>query len=363
MNTTLPLIKLTCIFATAWLALAPAAFAQCPQKCEGNNTAVGYVALESNTTGVDNVAIGTAALFSNTTGNDNIAIGFSVIQYNTIGSFNIAIGTNVMNLHDRGNANVAIGHFAMDNDVAGKNNVALGQEALHNNQIGVNNTALGSSALHDNTTGGYNIGIGVDGGGDLTTGRHNIDIGNPGVAGESNTIRIGAAQNHTATYIAGISGATVPTGVGVIIDPDGHLGTTTSSARYKEAIKPMKRASEAILSLKPVTFRYKHELDPEAIPQFGLVAEEVAKLDPDLVVRDEEGKPYSVRYEAVNAMLLNEFLKEHRKVETLEKVMAEQQKENESMRAMLKEQATQIQAVSAALQRSKPSPRLVANNL
>src|SRR5438046_134085 len=117
-----------------------------------------------------------------------------------------------------------------------------------------------------------------------------------------------------STYVAGISGVTVAGGIGVIVDSNGHLGTSTSSARYKEAIQPMNKASEAILSLKPVTFRYKKELDPKAIPQFGLVAEQVEKVDPDLVARDENGKPYSVRYEAVNAMLLNEFLKEHRTV-------------------------------------------------
>src|SRR5204863_2344658 len=125
------------------------------------------------------------------------------------------------------------------------------------------------------------------------------------------------------TYIAAISGATVPTGVAVIIDTTGHLGTTTSSARYKEAIKPMDKASEAILALKPVTFRYKHDLDPDGVPQFGLVAEQVEKVNPDLVARDEQGKPYTVRYDAVNAMLLNEFLKEHRKVEEQQATIGE----------------------------------------
>src|SRR4030095_10706884 len=140
-------------------------------------------------------------------------------------------------------------------------------------------------------------------------------IGNLGRAHESNTIRIGRTADQTATFIAGISGATVPAGVAVIVGADGHLGTTTSSARFKEAIKPMDKASEAILALEPVTFRYKHDLDPDGIPQFGLVAEQVEKVNPDLVARDDQGKPCTVRYEAVNAMLLNEFLKEHRKVE------------------------------------------------
>src|SRR5262249_5767952 len=155
-------------------------------------------------------------------------------------------------------------------------------------------------------------------------------------------IRIGRQGLQTATYIAAISGATVPTGVAVIVDTTGHLGTTTSSARFKDEIKPMDKASEAILALKPVTFRYKHEVDPEGIPQFGLVAEEVEKVNPDLVARDEQGRPYTVRYEAVNAMLLNEFLKEHGEVQeqkaTIKELKAElqatatrQQKEIEAL--------------------------------
>src|SRR5262249_35859089 len=146
----------------------------------------------------------------------------------------------------------------------------------------------------------------------LTTGSNNIDISNAGAANESNKIRIGTSGTHTNTFIAGISGVTVAGGVGVIIDARGHLGTVVSSERFKEKITPMDTASEAILALRPVTFRYKHDLDPEGIPQFGLVAEEVEKVNPDLVARDEQGKSYTVRYEAVNAMLLNEFLKEHK---------------------------------------------------
>src|SRR5262249_2607144 len=141
-----------------------------------------------------------------------------------------------------------------------------------------------------------------------------------------------------------------------------HLGTVVSSARYKEAIKPMDKTSEAIFALKPVTFRYKKELDPKGAAQFGLVAEEVVKVNPDLVVADEQGKPFTVRYEEVNAMLLNEFLKEHRKVKSLEKAMAEQQKENAAMRGMLKEQAAQIQKVSAQLELNKPATQTVLND-
>ena len=173
-----------------------------------------------------------------------------------------------------------------------------------------NNTANGQNAMRSNTTGSFNIALGGNAGFNLTTGSNNIEIGNRGVAGESGIIRIGTRGTHTNTYIAGISGVTVPGGVGIIVRTNGKLGTVVSSARFKDEIKPMDKASEAILAMKPVTFRYKKELDPDGIPQFGLVAEEVEKVNPALVARDDQGKPYTVRYDAVNAMLLNEFLKE-----------------------------------------------------
>jgi len=198
-------------------------------------------------------------------------------------------------------------------------------------------------------------------GSNLTTGDNNIDIGNQGVAGEAGSIRIGTQGTQAKTFIAGITGAAV-TGVAVKVNAAGQLGTAPSSQRFKTEIKPMDKASEAILALKPVTFHYKKELDPEGIPQFGLVAEEVEKINPALITRDPEGKPYTVRYEAINAMLLNEFLKEHRKVESLEKAMADQRQENAAMRAMLKEQTAQIEKVSAQLEMTKPVLRTLANN-
>ena len=195
-------------------------------------------------------------------------------------------------------------------------------------------------------------------GDNLTTGSNNIDIGNVGVAGEAAKIRIGTAGTQTAAFIAGIRGVAV-TGAAVVVSSSGQLGVAPSSERFKDEIKPMDKASEAILALKPVTFRYKHELDPEGIPQFGLVAEQVEKVNPDLVARDEQGKVYTVRYEAVNAMLLNEFLKEHRKVEDLEKdlraTIVQQQKEIEAL-------TTGLQKVSAELEVSKTAPQLVINN-
>src|SRR5438309_7919278 len=182
---------------------------------------------------------------------------------------------------------------------------------------GGNNTAQGYQALYTNTTGSNNIAVGNSAGVNLTTGSNNIDIGNAGVAGESGKIRIGKQGTQNSAFIAGIFGVTM-TGSPVVVNSSGKLGVSgTSSIRFKEAVKPMEKASEAILALKPVTFRYKEEIDPEGIPQFGLVAEEVERVNPDLITRDEAGKPAAVRYEAVNAMLLNEFLKEHRQVQAL----------------------------------------------
>jgi hypothetical protein len=196
----------------------------------------------------------------------------------------------------------------------------------------------------------------------LTTGHGNIDIGNPGVAGESSTIRIGRVGDQTATFIAGVSGATVPTGVAVIVDAAGHLGTINSSARFKQAIKPMDKASEAILALQPVTFRYKQEIDPGGIPQFGLVAEQVEKVNPNLVARDDQGKPYTVRYEAVNAMLLNEFLKQHNEFLKERRTVQKQQKEIDALKAELKEQRALIQKVNDKMELDRRAQQTVVSN-
>ena len=203
--------------------------------------------------------------------------------------------------------------------------------------------------------------MGFAAGVNLTTGGNNIDIGNYGVVGEANTIRIGTLETQTTAFVAGIYGVTVARGIGVIMDNNGQLGTTTSSARFKDKIQPMDKASEAILALKPVTFRYKQELDPDQIPQFGLVAEQVAKVNPDLVARDDEGKPYTVRYEAVNVMLLNEFLKEHKKVAEQQVTISELKKDLGIITAQLKDQAAEIQKVSAQVEMSRPAPRVVTN--
>src|SRR4029077_12133718 len=215
--------------------------------------------------------------------------------------------------------------FTLFNNTAGSFNTASGENALRND-TGSSNTAMGIQALNNNTSGSNNTALGALASQNLTTGNNNIDIGSNvlGTAGESGKIRIGKQGTQNGTFIAGIFGVTM-TGSPVVVNSSGKLGVSgTSSIRFKKAVKPMDKASEAILQLEPVTFRYKEEIDPDGIPQFGLVAEEVEKVNPDLITRDEEGKPATVRYEAVNAMLLNEFLKEHRKVEEQERLAKQQ---------------------------------------
>jgi hypothetical protein len=243
----------------------------------------------------------------------------------------------------------------------GSANVAVGRIALFSATTNdSSNTAVGTEALQSLTTGIGNIALGVDAGSNLTAGGTNIYIGNAGAATESNITRIGSGQ--TKTFIAGIRGTTTGNAdaIAVVIDSAGQLGTVSSSERFKREIKPMDKSSEALLALKPVTFHYKN--DRKGIPQFGLIAEEVSKVTPDLVVRDTDGKPYTVRYDAVNAMLLNEFLKEHKTVAELKSIVAEQRKGMEQMATQLKEQAAQIQKVSAQLEVSKSAPQTVLNN-
>ena len=340
------------------------------------NTAIGFHALYTTTGGYWNTATGNNALFSLTNGDEDTATGSSALYSNTTGSGNTAMGSNTLFNNTTGKFNTAIGAAALSANVKGHENTASGVQALYFNTTGTRNVANGHNALYTNTTGSSNIAVGAFAGYALTTGNNNIDIGNSGAPGDSGTIRIGANQNHRATFIGGISGSTIANGVGVIIDATGHLGTVVSSARFKDGIKPMDKASEAILSLRPVTFRYKHQFDPDGIPQFGLVAEQVEKVNPNLVSRDEQGKPYTVRYEAVNAMLLNEFLKAHRKIEEQdatitqlkamaakqEVAMAKQDKKMEALTATLEQEASLIRKVSNQIEGSRPALRLVENS-
>jgi hypothetical protein len=305
----------------------------------GKNTACGFGALISNT-GDDNTAVGYEALLNNR-GVDNTATGVDALLSNTTGNSNTAAGSNALQLNTAGSNNTANGLSALFSNNTGSNNTACGVSALASNTGGHDNMADGAQALFQNKTGSFNIALGSNAGVNLT-GSNNIDIGAPGVAGESSKIRIGVKGTHNGTFIAGISGVPV-SGTQVVVNANGKLGVATSSARFKEAIKPMDKASETILALKPVTFRYKEELDPDKIPQFGLVAEEVEKVNPDLIARDEEGKVMSVRYEAINAMLLNEFLKAHRKLEQQQATIQRQQKQIEALTAAVRNVSVQLE--------------------
>jgi endosialidase-like protein len=317
----------------------------------GFNTAVGYLSLRSNTTGSfntgvgagtlfvntadENTATGTGALFSNTAGSSNTANGAFALFSNTTGPFNTATGINALRSNTAGNGNTATGFNALISNTIGNSNSALGSDALELN-TGSTNTAIGVEALQNNTTGSGNIALGYRAGMNITT--------------ASNVICIGTDGNNVdnACYIGQIFGATSSGGTAVVVNMNGRLGTVTSSRRFKEEIKPMDKASEALFALKPVAFRYKKDIDPAGIPQLGLVAEDVEKVNSDLVVRDEKGKPYSVRYDQVNAMLLNEFLKEHRKVQKLEATVADL--------------VAELRQVKAQVQMNSPILRVAAGN-
>lgn len=343
------------------------------------NTAVGWLSLASNMEGFYNTGVGAGTLLVNI-GSGNTAVGAGALLSNSTGVANSATGANALALNTTGANNTATGELVLYRNTSGSDNTASGLLAMYSNTTGNTNTAIGELALEGNATGNNNIALGYTAGVNLTTGDNNIDIGNQGFDGEAATIRIGDEAFQTATYIAGISGQTASGGVAVFIDSDGKLGTLTSSERFKTKIKPMEESSEAILALKPVTFRYKHEIDPRDIPQFGLVAEDVEKVNSDLVIRDGDGKPYTVRYEAINAMLLNEFLKEHRRVRqqesTIEEMksqmaqqrkdfevaMARQQKTMEALVARLKEQEARIQKVSGQVKASNAVGLVLARN-
>jgi hypothetical protein len=327
------------------------------------NTAEGQDALFSRTTGNFNTAIGAHALFANTTGFANTAVGAFSLDANQGGDRNVAVGQGALG-SNLGHNNVAVGFKALfNNTTSGNSSQAFGFQALFHQTIGLYNNGFGWNALFSNVTGDNNTAMG-DGAGYNITGSGNVDIGagTGGFAGENDTTRIlniGTTPYNTGNFVQ--------------VDSNGKLGYVVSSRRYKNDIKPMDKASEALFALKPVTFRYKGDIDPAHVKMFGLVAEEVAKVNPDLVVRNAKGEVDTVRFDSINAMLLNEFLKEHRKVQGMEVSMAQQKKEFEatiaqqekeirSLTASLKEQAAQIQKVSAQVEMSKPAAKVVNNN-
>ena len=272
------------------------------------NTADGAFALFNNTIGIENVAVGVQALFNNQTGGDNVAVGFQALFNNT--------------------------KFANEN-------TANGFGALFNNTTGGFNTAIGAETLFNNTSGIGNIALGAHFGSEVTTANGVICIGS---AGENVA---------NSCYIGHIFGQTTSGGSAVFINNNGKLGTSTSSRRFKEQITPMDRASEALFALEPVNFRYKPEIDPAGTLQFGLVAEDVEKVNPDLIVRDKEGKPYSVRYDQVNAMLLNEFLKEH-------KAFVQEQRKVQELEKRIEKLAADMQKVTAQIHLSNSAAQMAA---
>jgi len=318
----------------------------------GGNTAEGQNALLSRTSGTYNTALGIYSLLSLTSGNFCTAVGAGTLLSNTADE-NTATGAGALFSHTDGGGNTANGAFALFSHTSGMDNTVVGDRALLISTTGSFNTAIGQAAMLNNDSGSSNVAIGVQALGNNTSGTSNIVLGNvagSGITTANDVICIGAGGENvdSSCYIGGIFNVTSSGGTAVFINSVGKLGTSTSSQRFKEDIKPMEQASEALFTLKPVSFHYKKEIDPQRTKQFGLVAEDVEKVSPDLVVRDKEGKPYSVRYDQVNAMLLNEFLKEHRKVDELEATVARQQKSFESKIA---EQNRQIEALTSGLQK------------
>ena len=326
----------------------------------GFNTAVGFLSLRSNATGQLNTAIGAGTLFANNA-DENTATGAGALLSNTTGSTNTANGAFALNSNITGSLNTAIGVQALFSNTFGFFNTAIGVSALFSDTDGGDNTAIGLTALAFNVNGSRNIGLGHRAGVNVTTANDVICIGADG------------ANLSNSCYIGQIFGATSSGGTAVFINSDGKLGTATSSRRFKDEIKPMERASEALFALKPVTFRYKKGIDLHGISQFGLVAEDVEAVNPDLVVRDKEGKVNTVRYDAVNAMLLNEFLKEHRKVAeeeaTITQLKSTVAQQETNFQATVARQQKQIEALTAGLQKvsvqieaKKSAPHVVDNN-
>jgi hypothetical protein len=310
----------------------------------GSNSAFGSYAMNSNISASGNTAVGWAALYSNTTGPSDTAVGYQALYRNTTGQSNTATGYQALYSNTAGTFDTAVGWRALYSSNGGEINTAVGNSALYNNTTGDYNTGVGSGALANNTTGGFNTAIGVSAGFNVTTASGVTCLGSAAAgANLANTTWIANVYN-----VPTQSGTTLP----VVVSDTGQLGTAASAERFKKDIKPMQDTSEAILQLRPVMFHYKS--DTTNTPQFGLVAEEVAELNPDLVVRDAEGEIYTVRYDAVNAMLLNEFLKEHRKVQELESALA-------AVNERLKEQDAKFDKVTAQVTTSGSLPHVAGN--
>jgi Chaperone of endosialidase len=318
------------------------------------NTGTGFQALFSNTGGFNNTAAGDGALYSNTTGEGNTAAGVLALKANTTG-----------------NANTAAGLGALFSSTTGSYNSAAGFEALLHNTTGNSNTAAGFEALLNTTTGSGNTAIGNSAGSGLTGGdSNNIDINHGGFAGDSGVIRIGTAGTQTATYIAAIYGVTTgsPAASSVFVDLNGQLGTLASSRRYKEDILDMGNSSDGLLRLRPVTFRYKKPYADGSKPiQFGLIAEEVAEVYPDLVVRGKDGQPETVQYYKLDAMLLNEVQKlarvhaaDQAELAQLQSQIVELRKQAQQQEVSMRQLLSQVHSIQVTLASSRSAASAVA---
>jgi hypothetical protein len=282
----------------------------------------GYFVGQS-TTATFGTAVGTGALPATSTGLFNTAVGFNALANNSTGESNVGIGYSALTLNTTGWGNTALGDSALQSNNFGQFNTAIGLGTLSSNTTGSNNTAIGNLALAM-TTGAGNIGVGSFGGQSITNGTSNIEIGSSGTSADSNVIRIGTPGTQTTTYIAGIAGAGVSGGSAVVVDPvTGQLGIVISSERFKQDIHDMDAVSEAIMRLRPVTFRYKGTASGANGLQYGLVAEEVAAIYPQLVVYGPKGEVESVQYHQLPALLLNEMQKQHQNIQRLEERIAE----------------------------------------
>jgi hypothetical protein len=339
------------------------------------NSAFGFYALLGNTDASFNTGVGAGALLVSD-GTENAAVGAGALFSNLVAGDNNAFGTFALFNNDSSgsglaNFNNAFGRNALFSNVDGDENDSFGDDSMFSVTTGIQNTAMGDDSLDGCTTGSGNTAMGKEAGNSIVDGFDNLCLGHNagiGIVSGNNQIAIGVetsgpfADSHNTCFIGQIFGE--PTGdpgstTAVLIDSDNVVATIVSSRKYKHDIQPMDKTSEVILALKPVTFKYNH--DVKDTPCFGLIAEDVAAVDPDLVVHDRDGAPKTVRYEQINAMLLNEFLKEHKKVEEQQASISQLKSDMQTMVAQLKEQAAQIQKVSAQLEVNKPAPQVVAN--
>ncbi len=307
------------------------------------NTAIGFDTLQLNT-GTGNTAVGSYSLSANATGNNNTALGTSALLSNALGSANTALGSDSLLNNLVGNDNTAIGFAALDSNATGSSNIAVGATALWNSVSGGYNVAVGTGSLYGDTLGSWNIALGYQAGNGITMGNYNIDIGNGGISTDSGIIRIGASGSQTSTYVAGIVNSTV-SGVPVIVNSSGQLGVQTSSSKFKEDIQNMGDASDALMRLRPVIFRYRTPDPDGAKPlQYGLVAEEVERFYPDLVFHDAQEHPFALAYQELPALLLNEVQKQRRTIEQQKSELAAQEQELQSLsqRLMVLEQRSAV---------------------